>query len=89
MSYEIKMSQDAVKFVQKLNSNVKKKVEELLDSLKSDALPYKQYDLKKMKCDSNFFRIRIGKIRIIYEIVQPEKKIYIHGIDFRERAYQR
>jgi len=85
--YELKPSKDAIKFVEKLNVKLKGKLETLFKALKLNPLPFKEYDLKKLKGYKNYYRIRIGKIRIIYEIIELEQKIYIHFIGFREKAY--
>ncbi len=85
MAYEIKISDDSVRFLGKLDARLKDRVEELLEALKSNSLPFKQYDLRKLKGTANFFRIRIGKLRVIYEI--SGQTIYVHHVGFRESVY--
>jgi mRNA interferase RelE/StbE len=85
--YELKPSKDSIKFVKRLDVKLKNKLEALFKILKLNPLPFKEYDLKKLKGTKNFYRIRIGKIRIIYEIRELEQKIYIHFIGYREKAY--
>ncbi|OFY67039.1 MAG: hypothetical protein A3H98_08965 [Bacteroidetes bacterium RIFCSPLOWO2_02_FULL_36_8] len=46
-------------------------------------------DLRKMKGEwDGFFRIRTGKIRIIFKINFPIKQIYIDQIDYRGDVYK-
>jgi len=85
--YELKPSKDSIKFIKKLNPKLKEKLRNLFETLKSNPLPFREYDLKKLKGTENFYRIRIGSIRVIYEINEIEGKIYIHFVGFRERAY--
>ncbi len=87
MDYELKPSKDAIKFAENLDTRLKSKLEVLFKILKINPLPFREYDLKKLKGTKNFYRIRIGKIRIIYEIRELEQKIYIHYIGLREKAY--
>jgi mRNA-degrading endonuclease RelE of RelBE toxin-antitoxin system len=49
-------------------------------------LPFREYDLHKLKGTANFFRLRIGKLRVIYEI--EGQIIYVHHVGFRESAYE-
>jgi len=86
--YELKPSKDAIKFVEKLDGKMKSKLGAIFKVLKIDPLPFREYDLKKLKGTKNFYRVRIGKIRIIYEIRELEQEIYIHFIGYRERAYE-
>jgi len=46
---------------------LKEKLRNLFEALKSNPLPFREYDLKKLKGTENFYRIRIGGIRIIKE----------------------
>jgi len=36
----------------------------------------------------NIYRIRIGKIRVVYEVKWKEKTLLIHRISFRKDAYK-
>jgi mRNA interferase RelE/StbE len=85
--YELKPSKDSIKFVERLDKKLKRKLGALFKTLKLNPLPFKEYDLKKLKGTRNFYRIRIGKIRVIYEIKELEKRIYIHFIGYRGKAY--
>ncbi|MFQ6055193.1 MAG: type II toxin-antitoxin system RelE/ParE family toxin, partial [Methanosarcinales archaeon] len=60
---------------------------EMLDILESNPLPFKKYDLKKLKGYQDTYRIRIGDLRIVYEINFTKKHIVIHFIGTRSKAY--
>ncbi len=87
MAYELKPSDDAIKFLEKLDRKTKGKIEIMFKALKLNPLPFKEYDLKKLKGTRNFYRIRIGKVRVLYEIRELEQAIYIHDVGFRESVY--
>jgi len=45
----------------------------LFKILKSNPIPYKKYDVAKLKGYRNTYRIRLGKLRVIYEVDWAEK----------------
>jgi mRNA-degrading endonuclease RelE of RelBE toxin-antitoxin system len=45
----------------------------------------RRLDVKKMRNTRNIYRLRMGKIRCIFEIENAD--IYIHDIDFRGNIY--
>lgn len=77
----------AEKFLSKVDRKTRERIFEILLILESDPLPYKTYDLKKLKGYENRYRIRMGKIRILYEFSLINQTITIYKIDYRERAY--
>jgi len=42
---------------------------------------------KKLLTTQNCYRLRVGNIRVIYELDNARKTIYIHDIDFRGNIY--
>ncbi len=70
--YEIIFSKNAAKFIRNLIRNITK------NPLGS---PY-----KRVKGESNLYRIRTGKYRIPYEVDKGENKIIVVKIDKRERV---
>ena len=85
--FEIEIKKKALKYAKKLNKKRKNKLIEMLDILESNPLPFKKYDLKKLKGYQDTYRIRIGDIRIVYEINFIKKLIVIHFIGTRGKAY--
>jgi len=74
------------KFLKKITrkdfSQVIKKIEQLQKN------PFdKQLDIKKLATVGSSYRLRIGKIRIIYEIDFKKNILYIYDIDFRGNIY--
>jgi len=84
--YEIIFSRHAVKFISALPQNYKNKFKEILEILKEN--PY-AYPYKKIRGETNLYRIRIGKYRIMYEINKKQNQIIILKVDKRERVYDR
>jgi mRNA interferase RelE/StbE len=47
----------------------------------------KQLDIKKLATKGNSYRLKIGKIRVIYEVDFKKNILYIYDIDFRGNIY--
>ncbi|MBM3282984.1 hypothetical protein FJY90_01895 [Candidatus Gottesmanbacteria bacterium] len=45
-------------------------------------------DIKKIVESTNFYRLRIGKVRIIFEILNKEKEVWIRKIGYRGGIYR-
>ncbi len=89
MNWEIKYSRESVKFL--IKNNLK---ERDLDTSLSKAINKFRgkninIDIKKMKGDwIGFYRLREGKIRIIFSIDFEMQSIYVDRIDFRGDIYK-
>jgi mRNA interferase RelE/StbE len=59
-----------------------------LEVLKQNPAPVPEYDVKKLQGLKDTYRIRIGDIRIVYQIVWEFKRIKILVVEFRGRAYR-
>ena len=71
------------KFFNKLDTKIKKRIKEKLLEIQKN--PFETEDIKKMKGESNTYRVRIGKIRIIYQVV--DNKVEIIDVDYRGNIY--
>ncbi|MHB1830138.1 MAG: type II toxin-antitoxin system RelE family toxin [Candidatus Micrarchaeaceae archaeon] len=61
----VRVSKKAEKSLLKMPDHYKKRVKELLIVLESEAVPTKSYDTLKLESTDNWYRIRIGNVRII------------------------
>jgi len=78
------MTDKITKFIDSLNENTKRKLKERLLLLKTN--PYETKDVKKLQSSQqNLYRLRFGKIRIIYKL--QNNKIEILDIDYRGNIY--
>jgi mRNA interferase RelE/StbE len=87
MSFIIRAKSKAFKKLGKFPKSVRRRIEELVFILKENPLPYLKFDLVKMKGYENVYRIRIGKVRIIYRIDFKNKIIEILDANYRGRIY--
>ena len=77
----------ADRIVGRLTRFQQEKIGTTLEKLRQD--PYKNsLNIRKLKgTTGHFFRIRIGDLRIIYEIAEEKKLITVHIVDFRGNVY--
>ncbi|MFZ2410611.1 MAG: type II toxin-antitoxin system RelE/ParE family toxin [Candidatus Methanoperedens sp.] len=88
MSFEINIKDKSLKFISSLQKHDRERLKEAILVLKNDPVPIKSLDIAKMKGEKNTYRIRKGKLRIVYEVIWEQKLILIHKVDFRGDAYK-
>ncbi len=86
--FKIKVKRRAARTLERLPENYRLSVLEVLDKLKTNPAPFRDYDVKKLKGFEDTFRIRIGDIRVVYTINWSSKTITVHFIGPRELAYK-
>ncbi len=89
MSFEVKIKKTALKFISGLDKSARERILKALLLLKEDPVPVKMHDISKISGAENTYRIRIGKIRILYEVFWNDKTILVHMVDFRKTVYKR
>ena len=87
--FKVEAKRRVLKALEKLSLEEKERIEEVILTLKNDPIPFRKFDIAKLKGYENIYRIRIGDLRIVYEVDWNEKRILIHFIGPRERAYGR
>ena len=83
--FEIQFKSSAGKEFRDLPQDIKKRVITKIDLLSSNPLPK---DVKKLKGKNDYYRLRVGVFRIVYELHQSEKMILITRIRHRHDAYK-
>ena len=89
----IKISKSANKFLQKLEPDLRKNVIAKIGILKTcletqKIYPPDELDIKKLKGElKGFSRIRVGKIRVIFQIHKKTDEIFIYDVNFRGNIY--
>lgn len=86
--FEVNAKKSVLKVITGLDSKRKKKLKEILATLKDNPIPIRIYDVAKLKGYDSIYRIRIGNLRLVYEICWSDKKITIHKIEPRESVYE-
>jgi len=84
LSYTVLLSSQAEKFYKKLRKNVRTRVREALVSLED-----KPHAGKRLHGDlKGNYSLRVGKLRIIYNISEANKTVYVIAIGSRKMVYQ-
>ena len=50
--------------------------------------PFRELDVVKLRGYENTYRIRVGDYRMVYEILWSERRIIVHHVAHREKAYR-
>jgi len=86
--YYIKLNKQAKKFIEKQDKVLKQRIKRVLESLQLNPYPTnEELDIKKMINTQNY-RLRIGKFRLLYFIENNELIIIIEKIDSRGDIYK-
>jgi mRNA interferase RelE/StbE len=85
--YFVDLSQDAQKFLNKLDNQIKIRIENRLKNLGNIPVPSDSKFIGRDKYDEKVFRYRIGKFRVLYKIKESQKIVLIIKIDKRPRVY--
>ncbi len=73
------------KGLRKLNKKLQIKVISRIEKLVQN--PFAKMDIKKMAQTKQSYRLRLGELRVIYEVDQKTKTIYVQEIAFRGQIY--
>ncbi len=88
MAYEVKYHKSVIKFLQKQNKDFAKRVLDSFDEIASNPLGSTQ-DVKPLSgSPKNHYRLRIGKFRFLYELIDDELLIYCYDGDSRGGIYK-
>ncbi len=87
MAYHVVVGKQALKEMKNLPEAVRKKFLKILVDLEEYPIPAHRYDVKKLRGEERTYRIRVGKYRLIYEIL--ENTVYILTISHRKSTYKK
>ena len=87
--FNISLKRKALRKLTKLDEKRKKTIEEIVLILKLDPIPFRKADVSKLKGYDSVYRIRVGDLRIVYEVLWARRTIVIHYLGSREKAYRK
>jgi len=88
MKWRIDYSRDAEKFIEKQNIRieVREELKKFLMKMKGENV---NIDIKKLSGEwEGYYRLRKGKLRIIFEPNKTDKVLFVERIDFRGDVYK-
>ena len=86
--YVVELSQNSQKFLDKLDLNLKERIEKSLKRLEQNPVPSDSRFIGR-EDNEKVFRYRIGDYRALYLLDESRKIILITKIDKRPRVYNR
>ena len=87
--YQLYVASRARKQLRKIDSQYQDRIKELLIFLQSNPIPHKTYDIVKMEGKADTYRIRIGDVRVMYEVNLHDKEINVLAIMPRSSVYKK
>ncbi len=86
--YQVFLSRQAEKFITNLDKKLAKRIIQEIRDLQNYPFYTRRHDIARLKGRKNYFRIRIGNLRIVYKIFEKEKEIYVEKINHRGKIYK-
>jgi len=83
--YHVFLEKKAVKQLEKLDEDTRGRIVEALHTLRDGGFS-RRLDIVKLRGYKNQYRLRIGKYRILFELM-PERTIVVYAILPRKVAY--
>jgi len=84
--YEIRFHRKAAEFISSLPKGQKEKVKKTLETMKDN--PF-SHPYRKIRGETNLYRIRFGKYRMLFEISEEQKRVVVLKFDKRSKVYDR
>jgi len=86
--FEVAISNRARKSLRRLPGHYARRAILAFEALKQNPAPVPEYDVKKLHGLKDVYRIRIGDIRIEYEVAWESRRINVLVVEFRSQAYR-
>ena len=85
-SFPAEFSKQAEKYIKKLDTTTKKRIQDKIDKLEENPFPQEVERVEDFEGEK-VFRVRVGNQRILYIIRYNPNKLIIAKIDKRSRVY--
>ena len=85
--YKLEIKKQPAKYIDKRSPKEKVRIAQTFSKLQEN--PYRRdLDIKKMRGHANDYRLRIGKYRFLYTIMENRLLIYMYKADTRGDVYK-
>lgn len=84
MPYKVLIEKRVEKDLKKISKEIQIKIISAILELKNNPKPL---NIRKISESNNYYRIRIGDYRVVYEINDKERKVNIFRIRHRKEVY--
>lgn len=86
--YQVHASQLTQEFLDKLDKNIRDRIERRLKKLSLEPIPKDSKFITRDEFNDKIFRYRIGDYHALYKVKENEQIVLITKIDKRARVYQ-
>ena len=86
--YLLSVSKDVKKFIASRDAKTRQKIISTLESLAEDPFG-NQLDIKPMQGMENHYRLRVGKYRLLYEVMEERILVYAYQAGSRGDVYKK
>ena len=87
--YKIVIHNKVAKRLKTVSKSHLRSLSALLEALKTNPVPWRDFDLKKIVGAENTYRGRIGDYRVVYFIEKERETIHILKFELRGKVYKR
>jgi mRNA interferase RelE/StbE len=85
--YKVVVHKRVAKNIKHIPKSYLRKLSSLLEVLKRDQVPYRDFDLKKIMGADSTYRVRIGDYRIVYFVEKENETVHILKFEHRDKVY--
>ncbi|MEK6893227.1 MAG: type II toxin-antitoxin system RelE/ParE family toxin [Nanoarchaeota archaeon] len=86
--YFVEISQNAQRFLDKLDAHIKERIEDALRRLENNPVPSDSKFIGRDNDGEKIFRYRIGDFRVLYLVNEEDKIVLIAKVDRRSKVYK-
>lgn len=86
--FRLEVKRRALKGIEEFRE-YRERLTELLTVLKQNPVPFREFDVAKLKGFRDAYRVRLGKLRVIYKVDWSQRVITILVVAERSRAHDR
>jgi len=86
--YRVIIHKKVIKFLQTRSVSEQRLIQSKIDLLKLDPFKNNNLDIKKLKGVDSLYRLRIGKIRLVYQVLETELVLLIITAGSRGNIYK-
>lgn len=86
--YKVQLHRKAEKALLRLPKATLLQAYQLISTLETNPVPWRDYDIKQLEAHEETYRARIGKHRIIYWVNWKKHQVTVLKISSRGRAYK-
>lgn len=89
MIFELHISKEVKKFLDKRDKKFIERVNNVFARLRENPYNHPELDLKKLVNLGNDYRVRVGKYRFLYTVVESKVLVFVYRADSRGDIYKK